>query len=135
MKNKEIIDLLNQDLTGEIEAILIYMRDSFVTPQCKPSRTMEEIAKDEMRHAEKLSEMIVDLGGVPSMLHKELDFGQRGVKGYLRKLVSLEKGAIAMYKEHIEKIPDKKIKKLLTHILHEEEEHLEEFTELLKQST
>ena len=131
MKNKEIIDLLNQDLTGELEAILIYMRDSFVTAQCNPSRKMEEIAKDEMRHAEKLSEMIVDLGGVPSMLHKELDFGQRGAKGYLKKLVSLEKGAIAMYSEHIEIIPDKKIKKLLTHILHEEEEHLEEFTELL----
>lgn len=132
MKNKEIVALLNQDLTGEIEAILIYMRNSFVTSQCKPSRTMEEIAKDEMRHAEKLSEMIVDLGGVPSMLHKELDFGQIGAKGYLKKLVSLEKGAIAMYKEHIELIPDKKIKKLLTHILHEEEEHLEEFTEQLK---
>ena len=55
MKKSEIIKLLNKDLTGEIEAILIYMRDSFVTSQCKPSRTMEEIAKDEMRHAEKLA--------------------------------------------------------------------------------
>ena len=32
MKKSQIIDLLNKDLTGEIEAILIYMRDSFVTP-------------------------------------------------------------------------------------------------------
>jgi bacterioferritin len=132
MKNKEIIRLLNEDLTGEIEAILIYMRDSFVTPQCDPSRKMEEIAKDEMRHAEKLSEMIVDLGGVPSMLHRELDFGRGGAKGYLKRLVGLEQGAIAMYTDHIARIPDEKIKKLLTHILHEEEEHLEEFTEQLK---
>lgn len=131
MNKKEIVDLLNQDLTGEIEAILIYMRNSFVTPQCNPSRTMEEIAKDEMRHAEKLSEMIVDLGGVPSMLHRELDFGAKGTRGYLRRLILLEKGAIAMYREHIAAIPDMKIKKALTHILHEEEEHLEEFTEQL----
>jgi bacterioferritin len=132
MKKSELIKLLNQDLTGEIEAILIYMRDSFVTPQCKPSRTMEEIAKDEMRHSEKLAEIIVDLGGIPTMLHRKLDFGKNGVKGYLRKLISLEKGAIALYKKHISLIPDRKIKRTLTHILHEEEEHLEEFTELFK---
>jgi bacterioferritin len=132
MKKSEIIDLLNQDLTGEIEAILVYMRDSFVTPQCDPSRKMEEIAKDEMRHAEILAELIVDLGGTPSMLHKELDFGKGGTGGFLKKLISLEKGAIAMYNEHIEAIPNDKIKKKLTHILHEEEEHLEEFTDQLR---
>lgn len=135
MKRSAIIDLLNQDLTGEIEAILIYMRDSFVTPQCRPSREMEEIAKDEMRHAEKLSELIVDLGGVPSMEHRELNFGKGGPKGYLRRLIELEKGAITMYKEHIAIIPDEKIKKLLTHILHEEEGHLEEFIEQLNEFT
>ncbi len=133
MKKSEIIALLNQDLTGEIEAILIYMRNSFVTDQCRPSREMEEIAKDEMRHAEKLSELIVDLGGVPSMEHRELNFGKGGPKGYLRRLIELEKGAISMYREHIEIIPDEKIKKLLTHILHEEEEHLEEFREQLNE--
>jgi len=92
---------------------------------------MEEIAKDEMRHAEKLSELIVDLGGVPSMEHRELNFGKGGPKGYLRRLIELEEGAIAMYKEHIAIIPDEKIKKLLTHILHEEEGHLQEFIEQL----
>jgi len=132
MKKTDIVNLLNQDLTGEIEAILIYMRNSFVTPHCEPSRTMEEIARDEMRHAEILSELIVDLGGTPSMLHKELDFGKGGPKGFLRKLISLEQGAIAMYTGHIASIPDEKIKKKLTHILHEEQEHLEEFTEKLR---
>ncbi len=131
MKKQDIIALLNQDLTGEIEAILIYMRNSFVTPQCRPSREMEEIAKDEMRHAEKLSELIVNLGGVPSMEHRELSFGKGGPKGYLKRLIELEKEAIAMYKEHIALIPDEKIKKLLTHILHEEEGHLNEFAEQL----
>lgn len=132
MKKSEIIHLLNEDLSGEIEAILTYMRNSFVTEDCKPSRNMEEIAKDEMRHAEKLAEMIVDLGGVPAMLHRELNFGKNGVKGYLKRLSYMEKGAIEMYKEHIEAIPDKGIKKKLTHILHEEEEHYQEFTRLMK---
>lgn len=132
MKKKDIINLLNQDFSGEIEAILIYMRNSFITSQCVPSRKMEEIAKDEMRHSEKLAEIIVDLGGIPTMFYKKLDFGKKGLKGYLKKLISLEKGAITMYKEHIAAIPDLKIKKTLTHILHEEEEHFEEFTKLYK---
>lgn len=133
MKNAEIVKLLNQDLSGEIEAILVYMRDSFVTEICEPSREMEEIAKDEMRHAEKLSEVIVDLGGIPTMEHRELDFGGRSVKSYLKRLIHLEQEAIAMYTDHIARIPDEKIKRLLTHILHEEEEHLEEFREQLAQ--
>lgn len=132
MKKKEIINLLNQDLSGEIEAILIYMRNSFVTGECKPSRTMEEIARDEMRHADKLAEMIVDLGGIPSMVYRELDFGRKGIKGALGRIIALEKGAIAMYKEHIEAIPDEEIRKTLTHILHEEEVHLEDANKLFK---
>lgn len=132
MKKKEIVNLLNQDLSGEIEAILIYMRNSFVTGECKPSRTMEEIARDEMRHADKLAEMIVDLGDIPSMVYRELDFGRKGTKGALARIITLEKGAIAMYKKHIESIPDEEIRKTLTHILREEEVHLEDATKLFK---
>lgn len=132
MKKSVIIKLLNHDLSGEVEAILTYMRDSFVTGECRPSRSMEEIAKDEMRHAEKLAEMIVDLGGIPAMQHRELNFGKSGAKGYLKRLVAMEEEAIETYKKHIEAIPDEDIKKKLTHILHEEETHHEEFTRLLK---
>jgi len=132
MKKSEIIKLLNEDITGEIEAILTYMRNSFVTAECEPSREMEEIALDEMRHVEWLAEMIVDLGGTPSMEHRALDFGRRGTKGYLRRLIALEKEAIATYRDHIARIDDGKIKKKLAHILHEEEEHLEEFQEQLE---
>ena len=132
MKKADIVKLLNQDLTGEIEAILTYMRNSFVTPQCEPSREMEEIALDEMRHAEWLSEMVVDLGGVPSMEHRKLNFGSKGTKGYLKRLIALEQEAIAMYTDHIAKIDNEKVTKKLRHILHEEEEHLGEFQEQLE---
>lgn len=132
MKKSEVVDLLNQDLSGEIGAILTYMRDSFVTAECRPGRSMEEIARDEMRHAEKLAGLIVDLGGIPAMLHRELNFGRNGVKGYLKRLISMEEEAIAMYKEHISVIPYEDVKRTLTHILHEEEDHYREFAGLLK---
>ena len=132
MDKKEIIKLLNEDITGEIEAILIYMRNSFVTENCPPSRKMEEVAKDEMRHTEWLAELIVDLGGVPSMEHKALNFGKEGAEGFLTRLVGLEEGAISQYKDHIKRIPDEEIKKKLQHILEEEEEHLKGFKEHLE---
>ncbi len=134
MDTQEIISLLNQDLSGEIEAILTYMRNSFVAEDCKPSREMEEIAKDEMRHVEWLADLIVDLGGIPSMEHRPLNFGGGSVREYLVRLVSLEEGAIAQYRDHIGRIPDEKIQKRLTHILHEEEDHLEEFRKLLQRT-
>jgi hypothetical protein len=36
---------------------------------------MEGIAKGEMRYARRLSELIIDLGGIRPMLRKEPDFG------------------------------------------------------------
>ncbi len=133
MRRRDIIDLLNRDLTGEVDAILIYMRNSFMTPQCRPSREMEEIARDEMRHAEKLAELIVDLGGTPMMQPRPLNFGASGTRGFLRRLIALEEEAIAQYKDHLSAIPDEKIQRLLTHILHEEEEHLAGFIEQLRE--
>ncbi len=132
MKNRDIIRLLNQDIVGEIEAILIYMRDSFVTEQCPSSRKLEETAKDEMRHVEWLAELIVDLGGIPSMEHRVLNFGRSGVNGYLKRAIELEKEAIGMYREHIGLIGDGEIAEKLRHILEEEEGHLKEFQKLLK---
>ncbi len=131
MKRSEVIRLLNQDLSGEIEAILVYMRNSFVTGQCRPSRGMEEIAKDEMRHAEWLAELIVDLGGVPTMQHRPLNFGRGGTEGYLKRLIALEEEAIAMYSEHIRLIKDERVASRLKRILEEEIEHRDEFSELL----
>jgi len=90
------------------------------------------VAKDEMRHTEWLAELIVDLGGVPSMEHKALNFGKEGAEGFLTRLVGLEEGAIAQYKDHIKRIPDEEIKKKLQHILEEEEEHLKGFKEHLE---
>lgn len=43
-----------------------------------------------------------------------------------------ELAAVRQYKEHIEKIDNPEIKQVLTHIMEEEEHHLDELTELLE---
>ncbi len=134
MEKEKVVELLNQDLSGEIEAILVYMRNAVVAGDaaCRAARGLEEIALDEMRHAEWLSELIVELGGKPSMSHRELDFGGKEPRDFVRRVVELEKEAIAMYREHISAIDLPEVKAKLEHILREEEWHLEEFEEMLE---
>ncbi len=135
MEREEIVELLNRDLSGEIEAILVYMRNATVAlgEECEAGHEMEEIALDEMRHAEWLAELIVELGGKPAMTHRELDFGGDSVEDFVKRVIELEKEAIAMYREHISAIDNARVKEKLQHILKEEEWHLEEFEELFEE--
>ncbi|GCC10899.1 ferritin-like domain protein [archaeon] len=129
----DIVEMLNIDLSGEIEAILVYMRNSTVALRnvCETGNELEEIALDEMRHADWLSGLIVNLGGKPAMVHRELDFGGKTASDFLKRGIELENGGIEMYKEHISAIDNIKVKEKLQHILKEEEWHLKEFEELL----
>ncbi|WP_456473785.1 ferritin-like domain-containing protein [Candidatus Pyrohabitans sp.] len=131
----KVIELLNQDLSGEIEAILVYMRNATVAlgGSCKAGHEIEEIALDEMRHADWLAGLIVELGGKPAMTHRELNFGGSTPADFVRRVVELEREAIAMYREHIAAIDNEKVKEKLQHILREEEWHLAEFEELLEE--
>ena len=132
MERADVVTLLNQDITGEIDAILTYMRNAFIIPQCDPSCEMEEIAKDEMRHVEWLSGLVTDFNGIPTMEHHQLSFGGKTTEDFLRRAIELEKGAIAQYKDHIEKIDHREVVEYLKVILWEEEKHLVEFMELLE---
>lgn len=133
MTEKEIVDLLNKDFVGEIEAILTYLRHFLIIKECEPSREIEEISLDEMRHVEWLGDMITKLGGEPEINHAKLDFGGRRMDDMLFRDVALEEGAIKQYQKHINAIDDPKVKKLLTKIKMEEEEHLGKFKELIEE--
>jgi bacterioferritin len=127
LDNEEIIRLLNEDFVAEIEASLIYVRNSFIMPQCDPSRVTEAIAVDEMRHMNWLADLIVKRGGKPSMEHTELDFGGDDLRGQLEKQAVLETEAVERYKKHIAMIDDPEVSGVLKHILDEEKRHRKEF--------
>ncbi len=120
---------MNEDFVREIEATMIYVRNSFLMPQCDPSRVTEEIGVDEMRHMNWLADLIVKKGGKPSMEHRELDFGGDDLEGQLKMQISLETEAVERYKRHIELIgdADKEAVGVLKHILDEEKRHRKEF--------
>jgi bacterioferritin len=74
MKMEEIIAVLSEDFMRELEATLIYVRNSFVMKDCDPSRLTEAIALDEMRHMWWLADLITKRGAKPLMQHKVLEF-------------------------------------------------------------
>lgn len=132
MEKTDIIKLLNDDLTGEVEAILVYMNHHFTVKDDKIKLEMLEIALDEMRHVQWLAEKISEMGEEPELTPRRLRFNGKTVKEALSHGKMLEKEAIISYEKHIQEIDDAKIKRMLNHIKEEEEDHLEEFSELLE---
>lgn len=127
MDNEELIKILNYHFVRELEATMIYTRNSFIMEPCDPSRVTEAISVDEMRHMWWLAELIVNRGGKPTMEHKELDFGGEDLKSQLKRQIELESEGIGKYKEHIESIDDEEVVGVLKHILDEEKRHRKEF--------
>lgn len=127
METEEIIRLLNEDFVREIEATLIYVRNSFIMSRCDPSRVTEAIAVDEMRHMNWLADLIVKRGGQPSMEHRVLEFGGDELRSQLELQRDLETEAVERYKKHIALIDDPEVVGVLKHILDEEKRHRKEF--------
>jgi len=133
MDMDDTIRILNEDFMRELEATLIYARNSFIMTDCASSRVTEAIAVDEMRHMWWLADLITKRGGKPSMEHKELDFGGDDLKRMLEKQISLETDGIENYKKQIEIIKDPEVVGVLKHILDEEKRHRKEFRIRLKE--
>jgi len=132
LDQEEIIKILNENFVRELEATMIYSRNSFIMEECDPSRVTEAISVDEMRHMWWLADLITKMEGKPTMEHKELDFGGDDLKGMLERQIQLESEGIEIYTQQIVEIPDEEVVGILKHILDEEKRHRKEFKERLE---
>ena len=99
-----------------------------------------EHAKAEQAHAMMLAERIVQLGGTPDLnpdnltklSHAEYQEGKT-LKDMVKEDLIAERIAIDSYRELIDYVGDRDTttKKMLMHILEQEEEHADEFSDLL----
>jgi len=132
LDQKEIIKVLNDNFVRELEATMIYSRNSFIMEECDASRVTEAISVDEMRHMWWLADLITKRGGKPTMEHQELDFGGDDLEGMLKRQIELESEGIETYTRQIREIPDEEVVGVLKHILDEEKRHRKEFRERLE---
>ncbi len=127
MDNEQIIELLNLDLQDEHGAIIQYLTHAYSMGEGEVACEIEAIARDEMRHLDWLAETIVELGGKPSLTRGTMDMTGKTVPDWMGNDVGLEKGAIDQYREHIARIDDPTIKRLLERIMADEMAHQAKF--------
>jgi len=134
MKNEEIIALLNQDLEGEHGAIIQYLTHAYAMGEGEMACEIEAIAREEMRHLDWLAEVIVELGGTPSMKRGKIRMNGESVADWMKNGVLLEEDAIEPYREHIKVIDNPRIKRLLQRILSDEESHRGNFQHFVEKA-
>ncbi|WP_309623023.1 ferritin-like domain-containing protein [Novosphingobium sp.] len=138
-----IIEKLNESLATEWVCVLRYMRH-YHTASGLVSEPIKahflEHAKEEQAHATALAERIVQLGGEPDLnpdnltkkSHAEYREGKT-LKEMVTEDLIAERIAIQAYRELIHYLGerDPTTRKLVEHILEQEEEHADEFSDLL----
>ncbi|HVK99425.1 MAG TPA: bacterioferritin [Dongiaceae bacterium] len=129
--DKKVIEYLNKILGNELIAINQY----FLHSKMYRNWGFGELAEheyhesiDEMKHADKLTDRILFLDGLPNYQHLgKLRIGEN-VKEMLQCDLDLERDAIPVLKEGIaycEKIQDFMSRELMVKILDSEEEHID----------
>jgi|YNPNPStandDraft_1061719.scaffolds.fasta_scaffold07681_8 bacterioferritin len=132
--NEKIIQMLQEDMKGEHQAIIQYLRHAYAMGEVPMAFEIEAIAREEMRHLDWLADAIVELGGKPTMERAPVDFSPGSVEAQMLKDVGLEQEAIAQYRRHMEAIEDEELRLLLARIVHDEMAHQEKFAALAEEA-
>ena len=126
---ERIIDLLNEDLEREYQAVIAYVNYSQVLKGAAYIATADELekhAKEELGHALKLSFWIDYLGGMPAVTPKPVKTSQVAEE-MLRFDLENEKETIANYRRRVKQADELDLYALsedLREILRDEADHL-----------
>jgi bacterioferritin len=137
MQKQKLIELLNEDLAGELGAIIQYLTYAAkVTGPFRPQLSqffLAEIA-DEQRHAGFLANKIVALGGEPVTVPREVAPADTN-RAMLEAVLEAERRAVRDYTERArqaEQFGDKGLSVELEDIVRDESNHAEETERILR---
>ena len=137
----EVVEQLNKALADEWLAYMQYNFAANLVPVPAVEGALKEVAKEELEHAEELTERIIQLGGKPIADPKQ--FYEKTNCGYevpdedtaktLKDAIKGEGCAIRVYEKiaKMTKDSDPITYQLMVHIMTEEEEHEQKFENLL----
>lgn len=140
----KVVELLNQALATEMVCVLRYTHDHFMARGLKAKAAAAEFrehADQELEHASRIAERIVQLGGEPDFnpetltrrSHAEYRLG-RTLEEMIRENLVAERIAIDSYREMALYVggDDPTTKNMLEEILAVEEEHADDLADLLE---
>ena len=143
---ESIVRLLNDSLATELVCVLRYKRHYFTASGLESPAIAEEFlvhAQEEQAHADKLAQRIVQLGGQPDFnpdtltarSHAEYS-EEEDLRSMIRANLVAERVAIEAYSQMIRLIGDKDptSRRLLEHILEQEQEHADELSDWIKRA-
>jgi bacterioferritin len=128
--------MLNQAIAGELQAIVQYMWHHVMVKgmdSASLSDVFEEVAMDEMKHAEKIAERLFYFDVNPTIKPNPIAVGGDPTQ-MLKADTKAEEEAITLYKDIIKQAAsehDETTRLLFEEILSEEEKHHDTFTTLL----
>jgi bacterioferritin len=128
ISRKQLIDLLNEDLSREYQAIIGYVNYSQVLkgPEYMTiAKELEVHAGEELAHALTIAKQIDYLGGMPSVVPKPVRTSQKA-KDMLRFDLEAESETIKNYRERVrqcEALGEFAIAEHIRRILVDEQEH------------
>ncbi|HMB94678.1 MAG TPA: ferritin-like domain-containing protein [Tepidisphaeraceae bacterium] len=133
---KKLIELLNEDLSREYQAIIAYVVYSQVLkgPEyMNVAKELEKHAAEELDHALKISKQIDYLGGMPSVTPKPVKTSEKA-EVMLRADLENEKVTIANYRTRVRQadaMGEFAISETLREIIVQEQDHLIELATAL----
>ena len=140
---EKVLQLLNDSLATELVCVLRYRHDYFMARGFASKAAADEFlehANEELEHADRIAERIVQLGGEPNFepssltgrSHSEYRTGKTLEEAIRENLVA-ERIAIDSYREIIQFIGDSDptTRRLMEEILEVEEEHADDLADLL----
>jgi bacterioferritin len=140
---EDIIKLLNDALATELVCVMRYRRHHFTADGLASPKIAEEFmvhANEELSHADRLAERIVQLGGEPDFRPDSLSGRSHAeyndatdLHAMLKANLIAERVACESYRQMIRLVADKDstTRRLLEDILADEEEHADELKDWL----
>ena len=135
MDTKAVIDQLNECLKHEWTGVAQYSQAGFIVEgmwrEVYADKFLSD-AKESFGHAQLVGDKIAALGGVPSVLRNEVK-QSRDIREVLEMSLAFESKAVDMYSHAIELAEgDRALVVFLEDILKEEQEGVDEYTKLLR---
>jgi rubrerythrin len=130
-KKKQMLwRFLQEDVSGEYNAILRYLHQSFTVEDGWLADNLEDRAIDEMRHMAWVAEEIVESGGEVDMVPDPVTY-TKDLREIFTGNAKLERAAEDRYQRHIDAVDDDELRELWGYIQFQEKHHAADFEDQL----